>query len=111
MYNIALLILTETNTMLRQFHKVIWYNLCYVSRKHSTEVYRPAIDNIKKMFKSAVFNLQEATADQVKEFLNSFDTVLSDCDGKCSRKYLLTTNNIFCSSLCSKEVNSIATLN
>lgn len=88
MYNIALLILTETNTMLRQFHKVIRYNLCYVSRKHSTEVYRPAIDNTKKMFKSAVFNLQEATADQVKEFLNSFDTVLSDCDGKCSRKYL-----------------------
>lgn len=35
-----------------------------------------------KMFKSTVTNLQEATADQVQEFLNSFDTVLTDCDGK-----------------------------
>lgn len=34
------------------------------------------------MFKSAVFNLQEASKDQVQEFLNSFDTVLTDCDGK-----------------------------
>ncbi|KAJ2944394.1 hypothetical protein O0L34_g18404 [Tuta absoluta] len=33
------------------------------------------------MFKSAVFNLQDATKDQVQEFLNSFDTVLTDCDG------------------------------
>lgn len=35
-----------------------------------------------KMFKSAVCNLQEASKDQVQEFLNSFDTVLTDCDGK-----------------------------
>lgn len=34
------------------------------------------------MFKSSVFNLQEASSDKVQEFLNSFDTVLSDCDGK-----------------------------
>ncbi|XP_028172569.1 glycerol-3-phosphate phosphatase isoform X2 [Ostrinia furnacalis] len=33
------------------------------------------------MFKSAVFNLQDATKDQVQEFLKSFDTVLTDCDG------------------------------
>ncbi|XP_072947362.1 glycerol-3-phosphate phosphatase [Epargyreus clarus] len=33
------------------------------------------------MFKSAVFNLEEASKDQVQEFLNSFDTVLTDCDG------------------------------
>ncbi|KOB78039.1 putative 4-nitrophenylphosphatase [Operophtera brumata] len=33
------------------------------------------------MFKSSVTNLQEATAEQVQEFLNSFDTVLTDCDG------------------------------
>lgn len=37
------------------------------------------------MFKSAVMNLREASNDQVQEFLNSFDTVLTDCDG----------NNIF----------------
>ncbi|XP_053607028.1 glycerol-3-phosphate phosphatase isoform X2 [Plodia interpunctella] len=34
-----------------------------------------------KMFKSSVYNLQEASKDQVQQFLNSFDTVLSDCDG------------------------------
>ncbi|XP_030029593.1 glycerol-3-phosphate phosphatase isoform X1 [Manduca sexta] len=34
-----------------------------------------------KMFKSAVLNLHEASHDQVQEFLNSFDTVLTDCDG------------------------------
>ncbi|XP_049874031.1 glycerol-3-phosphate phosphatase [Pectinophora gossypiella] len=39
------------------------------------------ISTSRKMFKSAVFNLQEATKDQVEEFLNSFDTVLTDCDG------------------------------
>lgn len=39
------------------------------------------------MFKSAIFNLQEASKDQVKEFLNSFDTVLSDCDGKSKVDY------------------------
>ncbi|KPJ07195.1 Phosphoglycolate phosphatase [Papilio machaon] len=33
------------------------------------------------MFKSAVFDLKHAEKEQVKEFLNSFDTVLSDCDG------------------------------
>lgn len=33
------------------------------------------------MFNQAVFNLQEASKDQVQEFLNSFDTVLTDCDG------------------------------
>ncbi|XP_047027283.1 glycerol-3-phosphate phosphatase-like [Helicoverpa zea] len=33
------------------------------------------------MFKSAVFSLQDASKDQVQEFLNSFDTVLTDCDG------------------------------
>ncbi|CAK1586135.1 unnamed protein product [Parnassius mnemosyne] len=33
------------------------------------------------MFKSAVFNLKDAGKDQVQEFLNSFDTVLCDCDG------------------------------
>lgn len=34
------------------------------------------------MFKASVFNLQDASKDQVQEFLNSFDTVLTDCDGK-----------------------------
>lgn len=34
------------------------------------------------MFKSSVFNLQDATKDQVQEFLDSFDTVLTDCDGE-----------------------------
>lgn len=34
------------------------------------------------MFKSAVFNLEDATKDQLHEFLDSFDTVLTDCDGK-----------------------------
>ncbi|XP_026325238.1 glycerol-3-phosphate phosphatase isoform X2 [Hyposmocoma kahamanoa] len=33
------------------------------------------------MFKSAVFNLEHATGDQVQKFLDSFDTVLTDCDG------------------------------
>lgn len=32
--------------------------------------------------KSAMFNLKEASKDQVQEFLNSFDTVLTDCDGE-----------------------------
>ncbi|XP_022827801.1 glycerol-3-phosphate phosphatase-like [Spodoptera litura] len=31
--------------------------------------------------KSAVFNLQEASKDQVQEFVKSFDTVVTDCDG------------------------------
>lgn len=34
------------------------------------------------MFKSAVFNLEDATKEQVHEFLDSFDTVLADCDGE-----------------------------
>lgn len=34
------------------------------------------------MFKSAVFNLGDATKEQVHTFLDSFDTVLTDCDGK-----------------------------
>lgn len=34
------------------------------------------------MFKSAVFDLKDAEKEQVTEFLDSFDTVLSDCDGK-----------------------------
>ncbi|CAH2039586.1 unnamed protein product, partial [Iphiclides podalirius] len=33
------------------------------------------------MFKSAVFNLKDAGKGQIQEFLDSFDTVLSDCDG------------------------------
>lgn len=41
------------------------------------------------MFKSAVFNLQEASKDQVQEFLDSFDTVLTDCDGKTYSPYML----------------------
>ncbi|XP_063382471.1 glycerol-3-phosphate phosphatase [Cydia fagiglandana] len=35
----------------------------------------------RNMFRSAVFNLHEGSKDQVQEFLNSFDTVLTDCDG------------------------------
>lgn len=45
---------------------------CVQSRSFSTT---------KKMFKSSVFSLQDATKEQVQEFLNSFDTVLTDCDG------------------------------
>ncbi|KAJ0178263.1 hypothetical protein K1T71_006086 [Dendrolimus kikuchii] len=37
--------------------------------------------NTSNMFKSAVQNLQEVTQDKVQEFLDSFDTVLTDCDG------------------------------
>ncbi|GBP19886.1 Glycerol-3-phosphate phosphatase [Eumeta japonica] len=33
------------------------------------------------MFKSAVFNLKDATKEEIQTFLNSFDTVLTDCDG------------------------------
>ncbi|XP_041986368.1 glycerol-3-phosphate phosphatase isoform X2 [Aricia agestis] len=33
------------------------------------------------MFKSAVYNLEEASPDKIQDFLNSFDTVLTDCDG------------------------------
>lgn len=42
-----------------------------------------------KMFKSSVYNLQEASKDQVQQFLNSFDTVLSDCDGEFFNCYFL----------------------
>lgn len=72
------------------FKSVINFCTCralYNTNKHS--IYSNAIACAQsrsfsittKMFKSAVFNLQEATKDQVQEFLNSFDTVLTDCDG------------------------------
>ncbi|XP_034831312.1 glycerol-3-phosphate phosphatase-like [Maniola hyperantus] len=68
--------------MLRRFNKVLNFNFCYISRiRSSSKACKPVLKYTKKMFKSAVFNLQEATADQVQEFLNSFDTVLCDCDG------------------------------
>lgn len=69
--------------MFRPFKKYIKINLYYISRVHcSGKANTPVLKTSKKMFKSAIFNLQEASKDQVKEFLNSFDTVLSDCDGK-----------------------------
>lgn len=46
------------------------------------------------MFKSAVFNLQEASKDQVQEFLDSFDTVLTDCDGKIHLQQLFVTDSL-----------------
>ncbi|VVD03145.1 unnamed protein product [Leptidea sinapis] len=52
------------------------------------------------MFKSSVFNLEEASKEQVQEFLNSFDTVLSDCDAdvmnyfrKLGKRVFYVTNN------------------
>lgn len=33
------------------------------------------------MFKTRVFNLQDASKEEMQGFLNSFDTVLTDCDG------------------------------
>lgn len=46
-----------------------------------TSVSPPSSNLLSNMFKSTVFNLKDAEKDQVQEFLNSFDTVLSDCDG------------------------------
>lgn len=45
-------------------------------------VLRSGCSHISKMFKSSVTNLNEVTREQVQEFLNSFDTVLTDCDGE-----------------------------
>lgn len=68
--------------MIRRFQTYLKSNLCYISRINcSSKAPRPILSINKKMFKSSVFNLQEATSEQVQEFLNSFDTVLSDCDG------------------------------
>lgn len=41
-------------------------------------------------YKSSMFNLQNASRAEVKEFLGTFDTVLTDCDGKSEIK---STNN------------------
>ncbi|XP_045485286.1 glycerol-3-phosphate phosphatase isoform X1 [Pieris rapae] len=50
----------------------------YCGNKHREDV---KITTTNKMFKSAVHNLEESSKEQIQEFLNSFDTVLSDCDG------------------------------
>ncbi|KAG7296156.1 hypothetical protein JYU34_021255 [Plutella xylostella] len=55
-------------------HSKHFINTSLFTRRITTE-------NCCKMFKSSVFNLQEASKEQVQEFLNSFDTVLTDCDG------------------------------
>lgn len=47
-----------------------------------------------KMFRSSVFNLQDASQDQVQEFLNSFDTVLTDCDGMVTYYYIKTVTQL-----------------
>ncbi|CAG9561255.1 unnamed protein product [Danaus chrysippus] len=67
--------------MFRYLRKFKPNYVCYISRKNFSSEVRAPVLNTARMFKSSVFNLQDATADQVKEFLNSFDTVLSDCDG------------------------------
>lgn len=67
--------------MIRHFPIYLRDSLYCISRRHictKTSI----VKTNKKMFKSSIFNLQEASSDQVQEFLNSFDTVLSDCDGK-----------------------------
>lgn len=46
------------------------------------------------MFKSSVTSLHEATPAQVQEFLNSFDTVLTDCDGNINFDFLTTFVNM-----------------
>ncbi|XP_050675096.1 glycerol-3-phosphate phosphatase isoform X1 [Leptidea sinapis] len=58
-------------------------NLCLNSRLYYSDKFKGKSLQGKdiKMFKSSVFNLEEASKEQVQEFLNSFDTVLSDCDG------------------------------
>ncbi|XP_050351403.1 glycerol-3-phosphate phosphatase isoform X1 [Nymphalis io] len=64
------------------FRRFVKCNFYYISRIYcSGKLNTPVLKSSGKMFKSAVLNLQEANADQVQEFLNSFDTVLSDCDG------------------------------
>ncbi|XP_026499175.1 glycerol-3-phosphate phosphatase-like [Vanessa tameamea] len=68
--------------MFRRFEKCVKSNFYYISRIYcSGKANTPVLKTSGKMFKSAVLNLQEANTDQVQEFLNSFDTVLSDCDG------------------------------
>lgn len=59
------------------------FNFNYVC-KFDKVILNTVIKNItisQKMFKSKVYNLQEATKDEIQTFLNSFDTVLADCDG------------------------------
>lgn len=64
-------------------------NLLYYVYKSNVKKSSPLLINIRKfytsdtMFKSSIFNLQESSKDQVQAFLNSFDTVLTDCDGEC----------------------------
>lgn len=57
------------------------YNKIYLPNNVlKTEPVR-SFNTTNKMFKSSASNLQEVSKDQVQEFLNSFDTVLTDCDG------------------------------
>ncbi|XP_063363695.1 glycerol-3-phosphate phosphatase [Cydia amplana] len=60
----------------------------YFINKHTSSlastlslVQSKSFNTSRNMFRSAVFNLHEGSKDQVQEFLNSFDTVLTDCDG------------------------------
>lgn len=76
-------------------------NVCYITRVSFPLSSAPALvqsksfNTSKTMFKSAVFNLQEGTKDQVQEFLNSFDTVLTDCDGKKYLFWLCSLKRVF----------------
>lgn len=80
-----------------------FYRLNYINYTNGKRFYSNAIKcvqsrsfgTIKKMFKSSVFNLQEATKDQIQEFLNSFDTVLTDCDGMYSCSIPFFFNSYF----------------
>ncbi|XP_014368856.2 glycerol-3-phosphate phosphatase [Papilio machaon] len=58
-----------------------FYNKLPSLLKVTASVSYRSINISTTMFKSAVFDLKHAEKEQVKEFLNSFDTVLSDCDG------------------------------
>ncbi|CAH0694107.1 unnamed protein product [Spodoptera exigua] len=55
------------------------HNFCYSNVIVSNQL--RGFSTSDTMFKSAVFNLKDASKDQVQDFLNSFDTVLTDCDG------------------------------
>lgn len=62
------------------------YKICQVI--HFSIIYRQRHFHTLRMFKQTATDLTKVSNDLVKKWLDSFDTVLTDCDGKCSAKYL-----------------------
>ncbi|CAG9793898.1 unnamed protein product [Diatraea saccharalis] len=72
------------NKLLISFSKFIYFrnaNSRFFSRDAIGCIQSRSVNTSRIMFRSSVLNLQEASKEKVQEFLDSFDTVLTDCDG------------------------------